>query len=280
MKIAIVILNYNSSVDCRKCIGFLQRQEGIETEIVVVDNCSRSDDRNAVETLCAESGATFIASADNRGYNAGNNIGLRYAANKGYRYALIANPDMEFPQTDYIKKLVDKMEHDETIAICASDIINSDGRHQNPQREATYNEELFWFMEILRNRKSKKWYLSDYAKSGYCEKVSGCCFLLRMCFAESIGFFDENVFLYCEESILAKQVACANFKVYYLSSACAVHFHIEKLKGNSSKRLQLTVRSRYYYLQKYSGYKHIKLWILLLSKQLQRIIYKLLCFKS
>lgn len=26
------------------------------------------------------------------------NIGLRYAANKGYEYALIANPDMEFPQ--------------------------------------------------------------------------------------------------------------------------------------------------------------------------------------
>ena len=51
MKIAIVILNYNSSHDCRKCIRFLQRQEGIETEIVVVDNCSRSDDRNVVERL-------------------------------------------------------------------------------------------------------------------------------------------------------------------------------------------------------------------------------------
>ena len=134
MKIAVVILNYNSSDDCRKCIGFLQRQEGIDTEIVVVDNCSRSDDRNAVETLCAESGATFIASADNRGYNAGNNIGLRYAADKGYRYALIANPDMEFPQTDYLRRLTDALTAHSDAVVCGSTILGVRGEHQNPSK--------------------------------------------------------------------------------------------------------------------------------------------------
>ena len=37
MKIAVIILNYNSSDDCRKCISYLKRQEHIETEPVVVD---------------------------------------------------------------------------------------------------------------------------------------------------------------------------------------------------------------------------------------------------
>ena len=141
-----------------------------------------------------------------------NPLGLRYAAEKGYKYAMIANPDMEFPQEDYIQKLVTKMEQDDTIAVCASDIVNPDGRHLNPQREATYSEELFWFREIMRNRKSKKWYLCDSTQSGYCEKVSGCCLLLRMDFMQNIGFFDENVFLYSEESILAKQVKLSNRK--------------------------------------------------------------------
>ena len=94
MKLAIIILNYNSSADCRKCINFLKAQQSVEQEIIVVDNRSCDDERNAVETLCKEQNCTFIANNDNKGYNAGNTVGLRYAAEKVYEFALIANPDM------------------------------------------------------------------------------------------------------------------------------------------------------------------------------------------
>lgn len=280
MRVPVILLNYNSASDCRKCVSFLKRQQGVELEIIIVDNCSRPDDRQVVEALCNEHRITFIPAKENRGYNAGNNIGLRYAASKGYKYALIANPDMEFPQTDYVRCLAVAMENHPEVVVCGSDIISPEGRHQNPQREATYWEELFWFLTTWSNRKSNKWFLGNYTQSNYCEKVSGCCLMTRLSFINDIGFFDENVFLYCEESILSKQVRCANAKMYYLSNTCAVHCHIEKSKGNPSKRLQLAFRSRYYYLRRYSGYKHIKLWILLQSKQLQRIMYKSLCFNS
>ena len=105
MKVALVILNYNSSGDCRKCIADLKLQTGVEMEIIVVDNCSRDDDRLVVETLCEDSGCTFIANPENCVYNAGNNIGLRYAAEKGFEYAMICNPDMQFPQRDYLEKM-------------------------------------------------------------------------------------------------------------------------------------------------------------------------------
>ena len=78
MKIPAILLNYNSSDDCRKCISDLKRQEGVELEIIIVDNCSRIEDALAVEKLAAEQGCTFIAAAENRGYNASNNFGLRY----------------------------------------------------------------------------------------------------------------------------------------------------------------------------------------------------------
>ena len=48
-RIATIILNYNSSADCLKCIGYLKLQQDVEQEIVVVDNCSREYDRLAVE---------------------------------------------------------------------------------------------------------------------------------------------------------------------------------------------------------------------------------------
>jgi GT2 family glycosyltransferase len=72
MKVAVILLNYNSAADCKKCIGFLKRQESVEMEIVIVDNCSGDDDRLAVEELCQKKGCTFIANKVNKGYNAGN----------------------------------------------------------------------------------------------------------------------------------------------------------------------------------------------------------------
>ena len=78
MKVAVIVLNYNSSADCCKCVADLKQQEDVELEIIIVDNCSRKEDASAVEQLAAEQGCTFIAAAENRGYNAGNNIGLRY----------------------------------------------------------------------------------------------------------------------------------------------------------------------------------------------------------
>ena len=71
MKVAVIVLNYNSSTDCRKCISDLKRQEGVSLEIIIVDNCSREDEALAAKSLAAEQGCTFIAAKENRGYNAG-----------------------------------------------------------------------------------------------------------------------------------------------------------------------------------------------------------------
>ena len=126
MKVPVILLNYNSSADCRKCVADLKRQEGVEQEIIIVDNCSRKEDASAVEQLAAEQGCTFIAAKENRGYNAGNNIGLRYAAEKGYAYTLIANPDMEFPHRDYVMCLAEEMEARKEVAVAATDITSHD----------------------------------------------------------------------------------------------------------------------------------------------------------
>lgn len=273
-KIAIILLNYNSSVDCRKCVGFLQAQQGIELEIVIVDNCSRVEDRAAVVQLCDECGATFLPVSENKGYNAGNNVGLRYAAEKGYQYALIANPDMEFPQSDYLSRLVVTADGQKGAVVFGSDIVTPDGRHQNPQREVSYCEEVFWFLTFIRNRYSKQWYLENYEESGLCSKLAGCCFLINLDFFKKIGGFDENVFLYCEESILAKQVISNGCSMYYAADLKAIHRHIASQKSPSRGRMNILFASRCYFTKNYSGYYGWKLWILLFSSMLQRFAYR------
>ena len=256
MKVAVIILNYNSSADCHKCIGFLKQQHDIEAEIVVVDNCSREEERKAVESICKEEGCTFIANHENRGYNAGNNVGLRYAAEKGYEFALIANPDMEFPQNDYLQKLIAKMQEDENIVVCGSDIIGSDGKHQSPMgKESNWRSSFSWIKEIFGKRKQSDTYdfIDNYRESHYCHKVSGCCFMIRTDFLKEISFFDEKVFLYCEEAILSRQVEIAGKKMYYLATAQAVHRHVKSDKGDPVKRFKAWGKSRCYFIDRYSN---------------------------
>ena len=254
-KIATIILNYNSSADCRKCIGYLKAQQGIELEIIVVDNCSRDDERNAVEVLCKEQGCTFIANNENKGYNAGNNVGLRYAAEKGYEFAMIANPDMEFPQIDYLATLLAKMQEDDDIVVCGSDIVGADGIHQNPMnKEGNWKDSFWWIKEIFGKKKSDSYdFIDNYSESHYCHKVSGCCFMIRISFLKEVDFFDEKVFLYCEEAILSRQVEQADKRMYYLATAQAVHRHVKSDKGDPVKRFKVWGNSRCYFIDNYSN---------------------------
>lgn len=253
MKVAVIILNYNSSDDCRKCVSFLKRQEGVELELVLVDNCSPDGDK--VEALCREQGCTFIASPENRGYNAGNNIGLRYVAEKGYKYALIANPDMEFPQTDYVKRLVEEMEQDEEIVVAGSDIVGADGIHQNPLvRDGNWTTSFNWTKGLFRKKNIDSYeFIDNYKESHYCAKVSGCCLMVRMDFIRKLGFFDEYPFLYCEEPILSRQVEMAGKRMYYTAETQAIHRHIASTKGDPVKRFQQWKRSRLYFINRYSN---------------------------
>ena len=256
MKIAIIILNYNNNADCHKCIGFLKQQQGVEREIIVIDNCSHDDDRKAIEKFCKEQDCTFIANSENRGYNAGNNVGLRYAAEKGYEYALIANPDMEFPQADYLATLLAKMEKDEDIVVCGSDIIGADGIHQNPMgKEGDWRGSFKWIKEIFGRKKQNEAYdfIDNYKENHYCYKIGGCCFMIRMSFLKEIDFFDERVFLYCEEAILSRQVETHGKKMYYLATAQAVHRHIKSEKGDPVQRFRTWGKSRCYFIDKYSN---------------------------
>lgn len=269
-KIAIVLLNYNSSADCRKCIGFLQCQQGVEIEIMVVDNNSCPDDCATVEKLCRETGCTFINASENRGYNAGNNIGLRYASEKGYKYALVANPDMEFPQADYLKGMVKAMQQEDDIVVVGSDIVTPEGLHQNPMsRDGDWRGSWNWVTDYFK-RKPKDTYnfIDCYAENHYCSKVSGCCLLVKMDFIKRIGFFDEGVFLYCEEAILSRQVEQRGKKMYYLAEARAIHRHVRSEKGDPTGRFEHWKRSRLYYINRYSSYPWYGKWLAGISMRL------------
>jgi hypothetical protein len=277
MNVAVVILNYNSASDCRKCIGFLKKQEGVGAEIIVVDNCSpREGEQESIRSLCEELHCTFIPATENRGYNAGNNIGLRYAAEKGYKYALIANPDMEFPQTDYLKKMVEVMERDDSVAVCGSNILSPEGNRQNPWKFSSLWEEFSLVIFFRKMMGLRRECLPDI--SGYCDLVHGCCMMVNLRDVASMNFLDENVFLFCEEVILGKSIYRINKRIYYCKETYAIHRHIDSKKGSFVQRYKIFWVSRSYYLKEYSNCNKYVLILLNIDRSL-RYYFDLLLFR-
>jgi GT2 family glycosyltransferase len=86
------------------------------------------------------------------------------------------------------------------------------------------------------------------------EKLHGCCLMVLASFLEEIGYLDDTVFLYSEEPILAAQVRNAGKRLMLFPRLTAVHAHVASTKGNSSRRMLTYIRSRLYYLSRYSGY--------------------------
>ena len=60
------------------------------------------------------------------------------------------------------------------------------------------------------------------------EAISGAFFVIRNDALNTIGLFDENVFLFYEEDILAKQIAEKNYKVISFHSGVNYYMYHEK----------------------------------------------------
>ena len=251
-KVLAVILNYNSYEDSMKCAMLLKQQTYKNLTVAIIDNKSTDNSEEMLITVCKEQDVLFVQSGTNKGFSTGNNVGLRKATELGCKYGLVINPDVEIKDKDYVAKAVAKMDRDKNIAVLGSDVINMQQKHQNPMRELNLFENTFWFVMLVISKLVKKdIYVGDYKKSGYVHKVSGCCFFVDMEYMEKDNYLDDNVFLYCEEPILAARVKRAGKKEYYYSDIKAYHMHKASEKGNVAKNLERFYDSRIYYIEKY-----------------------------
>ena len=110
-KIAIIILNYKSWGETVKEADLCNDLLHIDyKDIVIVDNASPNNSAEMLERERKNRNYVFLKSNTNAGYAAGNNIGMRYAYNKGYKYAWILNNDIIIDDVQIITKIIDVFE--------------------------------------------------------------------------------------------------------------------------------------------------------------------------
>jgi len=272
-RVGAVVLTYNSSQDLPFCLAGLRAQRGVDLRVIVVDNASNRAERERMKAIFREvllsshilaadtaadpdTLAVFLHNDVNSGYSAGNNIGARFAAEIGCEAVLIVNPDVRIDDQDYVSSLLDLItKNDKTAAACSA-VTNLSGLQENPMTEPRFIEELLWPVKMVFGRflPKKGAFAALPTTSLRVERVSGACFLIRVDFLRLIGFFDETVFLYCEESILCAQARAAGWHMIMDPLRHVIHTHRTNAKGDPLPRFRNWAESRSRFHATYGGY--------------------------
>lgn len=227
--IGIVILNYNTYDETLKCVDSIRINTTYPFHIYIVDNASRDQSGERLqERYKKDRDVSIIINTNNTGYSAGNNIGIRRAVDEGRKYIAIINSDVEL-LNNALDILIETLEDDNEIMMIGPSVMDNNKQESQILRKKltfrTFILDRHPFCDILRRGKeADRYYIfSNHGITKEDASVSGCCFCMRTCDFMEIGYFDENVFLYCEEDILAYKMTKKNKKAAVNADAKVWH---------------------------------------------------------
>lgn len=268
-RVAVIILNYKTWEQTIEEIQLMKLQPSIKNcDYIVVDNCSPNDSINRLDAKKDEVGFYLIKNENNDGYAKGNNIGLRYALEKGYKYAWIINNDIVFFEAFNLEKLLTIFQKAPDVAVVNPDVYAMDGK--------------------LFNRDAKRWSLYDltigmkaYQETGrkiidnggwaYVYRPQGCSMVLDVEKCSEVGFLDEHTFLYCEEPIFAERLLAAGYKCAVDLDNKIIHNHSTTVRSSYSKKKadQISADSFKYYLEEYRKFNSAQVKMCLMFQKIK-----------
>ena len=242
--VSVIIVNYNTTSLTRACINSVfTHTVDADFEIILIDNAS--NDRS-VETLQLEFPMVkFIFNRENIGFGRANNLGIAIA--KG-TYCFLLNSDTLLT-SDAIGSFLNYMENPKhaKVACCGGALITLEGNQQ-----VSYGN-FPSLAEIIATLGPGLFYKSYYRKhlcSGvkvyrtsphFVDYVSGADFFIRKKVLTEIGYFDEDFFLYFEETEFAFRMKKNGYLSVILPDVRIVH-----LEGGSHDSKDLSIKKELY----------------------------------
>ena len=110
--VLVSILNWNTATmtsDCVSSVLQLERDPGLNLEIVVIDNASAPEDWGTLQASLDPTKVTLLRQASNLGFAGGHNVAIRHAVQRGADYVWLVNSDALL-EPDTLSKLVRLME--------------------------------------------------------------------------------------------------------------------------------------------------------------------------
>lgn len=256
-KLSLVILNYNSDrylTDCLQSIYHSRLKDNID--IVVVDNASSDSSIILAKKVKANNSrildTKYLILNTNLGFSAGNNRGLK-VTNPNSPYVLFLNPDTIVSQNT-LQKTIDFLDKNpKASAATCKIILKRTGRLQpechrgfpTPWRAFCYFSGL---TRLFPKSKIFAGYFLGHLNKSRTHQIEACvgAFLaIRRPVGQTIGWWNENYFMYGEDLDLCWQLRQKNHQLFYYPHTSILHFQgissgIKKTSQNISPATRST----------------------------------------
>jgi GT2 family glycosyltransferase len=247
--LSVVIVSWNTRELLRECLkSILGRPQGIDCEVIVVDNASAD---GSPDMVAAEfPAAVLLRHPENAGFAKGSNLGLARARG---RHVMLLNTDTRVLD-DALARLVAYLDAHPDCGAVAAKLVNPGGSVQRAcTRFPTRRTALFldtplgrW---LPRNATLARYHMRDWdhAESRDVEQPPGNGIALPRALLERLGPLDERFFIFYVDVDLCQRIRSVGLRCHYLADARIVH-HL----GRSTAQLPsfglvlLTDRLRWY----------------------------------
>lgn len=224
LDISISIVNFNNKSLLKECLDSIYRTLPltIHYEIIIVDNNSSDGSPEMIKKDYPH--AILITNTQNKGYSSAVNQAIKKSNGK---YIALLNDDMYvLPNAlAYMKHFLDS--NTKVGAVCCK-ILNPDKTlqiHDTTRFPAPITKLLINIIStrLLGNNKFKT-DPSIFNNKHEVDYVTGAASMIRRQVFEDVGLFDEQFFMFAEETELGTRIKKQGWKAYYIPNAHIIHY--------------------------------------------------------
>jgi GT2 family glycosyltransferase len=269
--VSVVVVTYNALPWIERA---LESVRGYET--IVVDHGSTDGTLELVRERFPEA---RLIEQENKGLGGGSNAGMRVASGD---YFLLLNSDA-WALDGAVERLVSFAEEHPAAAVIGPKLLHPDGTLQRsvrgfPTLWRLATEYLFLRKLAPRSRALNAFYGDGFAydRPLEAEFLMGACLLVRREAADTVGLFDEDFFMFTEETDWCYRFRQAGWKVLFTPDAEFVHVGGASTRQNWGPMFREQVRGHLRFLAKHRGPREAERArrLLLVSLRLRGLLFR------
>ncbi len=237
MKVYVIVLNWNGLSDTKECVESLLKSK-YTVNIIVVDNGSEGNDAEILRRTYPQ--ITVLETGKNLGFAGGNNVGIKYALDKGADAIFLLNNDA----------IVDENTIGTLVEACLSynaGIAGPTIYYYDEPEKIQFAGGIFNGCEIrcIHQKSNNPW---------YCDFILGCAIFVLRDVWEKVGLLDTTYFFYAEETDFCIRAKRAGYRILYVPKASVWH----KVSASASRLPTATyhgIKSHMILKRRYFPYK-------------------------